>query len=48
MANKQYYLMQIFQVEKSVEAAQRVYMEWDFLEFTIYRNSFSSMRALSE
>lgn len=45
-ANKQTYLMQIFQIEKDINIAKQIYNEWDWMEFIIYKQCMISTRAL--
>lgn len=46
IADKQYYLMQIFQVEKDLQKAKNIYISWDWLEFIVYQQSLLSERIL--
>ena len=46
IASKQYYLMQIMQVEKDIQRAKHIYTNWDWLEFIIYHQSLLSVRIL--
>ena len=46
VANKQYYLMQILQVEKDIVKAEFIYKNWDWIEFIIYSQSLIATRIL--
>lgn len=46
IADKQYYLMQIFRLENDVVKVRNIYYNWDWLEFIDYQQSYVSLRIL--
>jgi len=43
---KQYYLMEIMQVEKDIEKVRYIYYNWDWLDFILYQQSLLSVKLL--